>query len=97
MKLEDQPIRVCRRCLLREIKEDEYFQSLHAYIQNLDPELKVEPEVYEDRLEKCKACDQLLTGMCRICGCYVELRAVLKKSICPKTNPEWRPVAEPGE
>ena len=89
MRLEDQPVRVCRRCLLREMSETEYFRSLHEYIENLDEELKVEPEVYEERLEKCKACDQLISGMCRKCGCYVELRALLKKGGCPKVEPEW--------
>ena len=89
MSNKDEPIRVCRKCLLREMKESEYFESLHAYIENLDEDLKVPSDVYEARLEKCKACDQLLSGMCRKCGCYVELRAILKKSICPHTSPRW--------
>ena len=30
--------------------------------------------------------DQLIAGMCRKCGCYVEVRAALKDSICPHTE-----------
>lgn len=81
--------RYCRKCLLREMDENEYFSSLHSYIENLDEELKVLPEVYEERLAQCKNCDQLISGMCRICGCYVELRAVMKKNICPQVHPKW--------
>lgn len=89
MRYEDEPVRVCRRCLLREMKESEYFESLHTYIENLDEDLKVLPEIYEERLELCKSCDHLLSGMCRKCGCYVELRAILKKSICPDLPSKW--------
>ena len=30
--------------------------------------------------------DQLIAGMCRKCGCYVEVRAALKDSTCPHTE-----------
>ena len=31
--------------------------------------------------------EELKEGMCRSCGCYVELRAVMKKNRCP--NDKW--------
>ena len=82
--------RYCRKCLLRDLDETEYFRSLHEYIENLDDEIKVPENIYEDRLAQCKNCDQLISGMCRICGCYVELRAVMKKNGCPMVHPRWQ-------
>ena len=88
------PRRICRRCLLREMDETEYFDNLHTYIRNLDEDLKVCDEIYAQRLAECKSCDSLLSGMCRICGCYVELRAVMKKNICPLVRPRWGAVKD---
>ena len=77
--------RYCRKCLTRDmVGQEEYFRSLREYIANLDPEIKADEALYEERLAVCKECDLLLEGMCRICGCYVELRAVVAKNICPR-------------
>ncbi len=77
--------RYCRKCLTRDmIGKEEYFRSLREYIANLDPDIKADEALYEERLAVCKECDLLLEGMCRICGCYVELRAVVAKNICPR-------------
>ena len=63
--------------------EAAYFENLHNYIANLDEDIKVSRSVYEDRLALCKNCDLLADGMCRACGCFVELRAVIWKNACP--------------
>ena len=77
--------RYCRKCLTRDmVGKEEYFRSLREYIANLDPEIKADEALYEERLAVCKECDLLLEGMCRSCGCYVELRAVVAKNICPR-------------
>lgn len=75
--------RPCRRCLTRDMDQQEYFENLHAYIVNLEEEVKVKEPLYEKRLLICKSCDLLYDGMCRACGCYVELRAVMRKNSCP--------------
>ncbi|MCM1175820.1 MAG: DUF6171 family protein [Blautia sp.] len=62
---------------------EEYFQNLHTYIANLDSDIKAGQPVYEERLDCCRNCDLLLDGMCRACGCFVELRAALRKNACP--------------
>ena len=82
--------RVCRRCLTADMDEKEYFENLHAYIANLDEDLKVDQPLYEKRLSACKECDLLADGMCRACGCYVELRAVMWKNACPYEK--WKAV-----
>lgn len=61
----------------------EYFQNLASYIENLSPDDKAKEEVYRSRTAICKDCDHLEAGLCRACGCYVELRAALKEKKCP--------------
>lgn len=92
--LAGEPRRFCRRCLLRELGKDEYFQNLRDYIANIDVDLKVDPSAYEARLARCKECEKLFQGMCRVCGCYVELRAAMKKNACPLVHPRWGRVTE---
>lgn len=87
--MEKQNQRYCRKCLLREMDEEAYFENMFAYIRNLPKEDKVSDEVYEARLTHCKNCDDLLNGMCRICGCYVEMRAAMKVRSCPGYDPKW--------
>ena len=87
--------RICRKCLTREMDKTAYFDNLHAYIRNLEEELKIEESLYEKRLLICKKCDLLADGMCRACGCYVELRAVMKKNSCPYEK--WKAQTAPCE
>ena len=76
--------RICKRCLTRELAgQEEYFQNLREYIENLDIDIKAPEQLYEERLAVCKKCDFLFQGMCRGCGCYVELRAAVAKNVCP--------------
>ena len=85
----DQNTRICKKCLLRETDEAGFFQNLYDYIAHLPKEDKVPEEEYEQRISICKSCDQLLSGMCRICGCYVEMRAAMKVRHCPDLHPKW--------
>ncbi len=75
--------RVCKKCLIREMQGRE-LESLQNYIDNLDVDEKASEELYESRLVVCKECELLLEGMCRSCGCYVELRAAIEKNTCPR-------------
>ncbi len=76
----------CKKCLLLEAGEKESYKSLEEYISTLNDSLKVNNTVYTSRLDKCKKCDYLISGMCLKCGCYVELRAILKDKHCPNYN-----------
>lgn len=79
-------LRFCRRCLIRDLAvqdRENYFQAMYDYIENLDIDIKVAEDVYEKRLSVCRECDMLYQGMCRKCGCYVEMRAAVKKNGCP--------------
>ena len=76
--------RYCRKCLTRDmLDKEEYFRSLREYIENLDVDIKASEPLYEERLAVCRECELLLEGMCRSCGCYVELRAAVENNYCP--------------
>ena len=79
--------RICKKCLTREMAESgEQFKNMWDYIDNLSGDVKTSDPEYERRLSICKECDMLLAGMCRKCGCYVEMRAALKTNECPDYN-----------
>ena len=69
--------------------EGAFYESIQKHIDHIDPEQKVSEQVLERRLAICKQCSELINGMCRICGCYVELRAVMKIRECPHVYPKW--------
>lgn len=73
----------CRKCLLDDLGEDEYFDKLREYIAAYPKEKSCADEEYKGRLDICRKCDKLTDGMCAECGCYVELRALKKGMYCP--------------
>lgn len=78
----------CRRCFLRELDNDTY-KTVESYIESLDSNLKVDESAYNCRLAICEKCSHLMNSMCRLCGCFVEVRAVKKVSKCPDTPSKW--------
>jgi len=72
----------CKKCLLLEAGEKAVFKTVSEYIKNLDDSLKVSNAEYRSRLDLCRNCDCLISGMCLQCGCYVEIRAALKDKSC---------------
>ena len=87
-------LRDCKRCLLKDFDMDAYYETVLEYIESISEELKVPPEEYQRRLELCRECDKLLSGMCRVCGCFAEVRAVKKDQRCPDVHPQWQPYTE---
>lgn len=83
------PERVCKRCLLKELSETDYFKSIYDYIENIPPERKTEDDIYQARLALCKSCDHLINGMCELCGCFAEVRAAKKMQHCAKDPAIW--------
>lgn len=81
--------RLCRRCLLRDMAEEELYLGIREHVARIPPEQKVSEAVLEQRLTICASCDELISGMCRLCGCYVELRAAMKIRSCPHVPAKW--------
>ena len=80
----------CKKCLLLEAGESKSYQTVKDYLDNIDSALRVADKEYNARLAKCKDCDNLISGMCLKCGCYVEIRAALKNKKCPDVdNQKW--------
>lgn len=74
----------CRRCLLREMQdENDYYQSVLRYRAGLDARIRTPDDAYEQRLAACRQCDELQSGTCGQCGCYVEMRAARYDQHCP--------------
>ena len=82
--------RICYRCLLEEVSgEAELKQLIAERVAALPDELRADQTEYTSRLQCCKACDALRSGMCSLCGCYVELRAAKRKMHCPALPAKW--------
>ena len=50
---------------------------------------KTDEATYAARLNICRTCDDLHSGTCALCGCYVEARAAKKRQGCPKVPEKW--------
>lgn len=76
----------CKKCLLYEAGEKVTSKEIEAYIKTLPQDIKVDDDTFLKRISFCKECDYLISGMCRKCGCYVEVRARIKSNNCPDVN-----------
>lgn len=80
----------CRRCLLAEFAEGKkLYELIRDYIAAIPEEQRAEEAVYRARLDACRRCDWLANGMCRQCGCYVEVRAAKAGQRCPDVAAKW--------
>lgn len=80
----------CRRCLLREMTdENRYYESVKFYRETMPVKKRTPDDLYETRLQACKACRSLESGTCMECGCYVEMRAARADMHCPAAEAKW--------
>ncbi|MCR5109007.1 MAG: DUF6171 family protein [Lachnospiraceae bacterium] len=75
--------KICKRCLLRDLSVKDR-ENIEKYISVIKKEDRTPDELYQKRLGICLECDRLEEGTCLSCGCYVEFRAALRSSACPK-------------
>ncbi|MBR5091369.1 MAG: hypothetical protein IK093_18245 [Ruminiclostridium sp.] len=80
---------ICKRCLLEQLGETGLLRSLEELKAAMPPEDKTDNAEYERRLAVCRECDELNSGTCMKCGCYVEFRALKKRMHCPHENRKW--------
>ena len=86
----------CKRCLLRESAEEDVYESIRLRINEIPPGEKAGEELYRSRLALCRSCDNLISGVCMKCGCYVEFRAAFKNMDCPDASGrKWRSADKP--
>ena len=70
----------CRRCLLQDIDESQLMEAIQQRIAALPASQRASAEDYAARLSECRMCDFLVSGTCRKCGCYVEVRAAKRSA-----------------
>lgn len=80
--------RVCIRCLQEALAID-YHGRIASYLEHIDADVKCNQELYRIRLAACNACGNHISGICRICGCFVEMRAAVATRTCPDIKPKW--------
>lgn len=78
----------CRKCMIPDFVEDKD-AFLSNYLKNLPDEERTEESVYQNRLKACAGCSEYLNGMCRHCGCFVALRAAVRRQSCPGIPKRW--------
>ncbi|MDO5520822.1 MAG: DUF6171 family protein [bacterium] len=75
--------RECKRCLLAEMNSGKEKEIVYRYIEELSKKERATNEQFQERLTICKACKWLNAATCDACGCFVEVRAAVKKNKCP--------------
>lgn len=81
--------RFCKKCLLDKVLKEEEYLHMKRYIEGIDSYIKTEDVEYQRRLDICIKCENLINGMCKICGCFVEMRAAVRKNYCPDIDKKW--------
>ncbi len=80
----------CKRCLLLETGDEVLYERIKRTIDSIPAEKRCGDDEYQKRLLLCKSCEKLIGGMCRVCGCFVEVRAAKKEAYCPQAgNKFW--------
>lgn len=77
---------VCKRCYRFQEEGEKLQETIKNYIDTLEEYQKVAESIYRQRLVKCEACDALVNGGCKYCGCFVVVRAIKKNQRCPYPN-----------
>ena len=81
--MENQPF--CPRCPHPTADQD-IREVIASVLAALPPEQRTEEEEYRLRLEGCETCPGQNQGICRYCGCYVEVRAAKNFMTCPNPS-----------
>ena len=82
-------MKLCKKCLLGESGDDDFYKHVRIVIEDIPEEEKTTQDEYTRRLEICKNCESLISGMCVLCGCYVEVRAAKRNQSCVKSRDVW--------
>lgn len=80
---------ICKHCLLAEIDKDGLYKKVEDLIAAIPDDERASEQAYATRLDLCRRCPSLENGLCRECGCFVELRAAVKANRCPSVYRYW--------
>ncbi len=81
----------CRRCGLKTVLSDADIKKAVDETRAMRGIKTVTEDIYSLRLAACMDCDKLEYGStCMLCGCIVQVRALLKDGRCPYPGkPRW--------
>ena len=82
--------KICYKCLLEDFDEKGTFKAVQEMIKNIPAEDRTDEKEYLRRLSICRECESLVSGTCKKCGCYVELRAAGALRECPDAVNRWK-------
>ena len=63
--------------------EEAYREMISRHVDIIKPGDRSDEALCKARLDICRGCPKLNAGTCAACGCFVEIRAALKRSTCP--------------
>lgn len=74
----------CKRCGLKTVLTEDDINKMTAEVRSMRGVKTVADEIYNARLEACFECPKLEYGStCALCGCVVQVRAMLEGGKCP--------------
>ena len=68
---------------------ENFNSDLSRYISIVKESDRVNKEEYNRRLQICAACKYESNGLCTQCGCFTEIRCILKTSRCAAPTALW--------
>lgn len=72
-----------------DLPREKYEALVRHHINQLDESLRVSEAVWKERVRLCDRCEYQQNKMCRMCGCFVEVRASRRNMSCPLIPPVW--------
>ncbi|MBQ3426712.1 MAG: hypothetical protein IJH37_06140 [Clostridia bacterium] len=76
--------RKCKRCGLKTVLSEEDIEKMKAEVRAMRGVRLVPDDEYVRRLGVCLSCEKLEYGStCTLCGCVVQVRAMLRDGRCP--------------
>lgn len=82
----------CKRCGLKTVLSEQDIDRMVNEVRSMRGVKTAADDVYRNRLEACFGCPKLEYGStCALCGCVVQVRALLADGKCPfPKNPRWQ-------
>lgn len=75
----------CKRCGIKTVLSDTDIKKMVEDVRNMRGVRLAEDGIYKERLAVCAECDKFMYGStCSLCGCVMQVRAMLKDGGCPK-------------
>lgn len=82
--------KICPVCPKKKDYSRESFNSdLSRYISVVKEKERADESEYNRRLKICAACKYESNGLCTQCGCFTEIRCILKTAKCAAPKALW--------